>query len=343
MQLNNTFKLITVVAMLHATTTFALLPAAAVAQPPAAPSGTSATPIDLKAPLGAAAKSIAFGSPSAEISATKPISGTLGEMVDLQREAYISELKAKIRANAPKYAPTSAPDVASPSLAVAAVTKTAEPVPESTSSAKLVSVFVSAGRTRADVMYDGIIKTVKEGDTVGAWIVASIEPGKVVVEKTITVKGNTQKGAASTTAEKYANTKKGSRAPIEFKKTISATLEWQPPDVNVNAAASYMNDAGYTNAAAVVPPLPQDVMATSNMPASPSVVTPTSISTPPGNTSFQQNFTPPGNTPLPRNFTPPGVVLSPQNSIARGVTIVGGGATTGGQSMPPALLTPGLR
>jgi hypothetical protein len=126
-------------------------------------------------------------------------------------------------------------------------------------SAQLVSVIVSGGRARADVMDNGITKTVKEGDRLGDWSVVSIAPTGVKVEKTVfDAERGGAPGLVRTPLATAVKSKRLAATPatvaVPAGRTISAMLKpYQPPPL-VQA-----NTVGAAFVPAVVPPLPSQI------------------------------------------------------------------------------------
>lgn len=205
-------------------------------------------------PLGAAARDVVIGKSDAS-------AGTLKELELLQREAFMAELRAKIReankdvaAVAPSVAPAMQPMPAPAPMLPSALVEPALDVP-----AQLVNVIIMGqGRGRADVMHEGSIVTVREGDKLGAWVVQSIQPGKVTVERTFEAPAPAAKG------------KRSAGAAVMVEKTVSAVLKLhQPGSVSLPPPASLPPAAIQTP---VVPPLPTKVQSpdsTSIGPAAP--------------------------------------------------------------------------
>jgi type IV pilus biogenesis protein PilP len=145
----------------------------------------------------------------------KPALGTIAELEELQRQTALVEARKRLleasksaaeQSTLQGVAPTGIVHVEEPPRAKAAKEggKSSRPASsESTSaiadfvkpgplvngapSAKLVNLFVVGGRARADVLENGRIRTVKEGDEIDQWTVARIASDGVTVEYRYTV------------------------------------------------------------------------------------------------------------------------------------------------------------
>lgn len=98
-----------------------------------------------------------------------------------------TRVPAHARAKTPTPSPTKIPPAMTPTSAAgglpAELDMSFAPPPE----AKLVNLLRVGGRARADVLSDGRLTTIKEGDRLGVWTVASIESSGVTVEYRYTV------------------------------------------------------------------------------------------------------------------------------------------------------------
>jgi hypothetical protein len=271
-----------------------------------APMGAMSASNDGRPSAGAAAKAVIIGKADDGLSNSLPEAGTLKELEHLQREAMLSDLRQKIRAASETPGGARAPGSAQPmSGAVAIPMPLPAPKPsaaemrkqaakaaqqqktmleaeqETPPKANLISVIVTNGNARADLMVGQVVKTVKEGDKLGAWTVATINPGEVTVTRIVT------RTATSSTAL-HTET-------VEFEKTLTVVLPPQEVAVAaaVNSAPVITVPAGGV-AQAVVPPLPAAMK--------------NQDSTAPGGV-------PPVNAPGVINFTPaPGLASAPNGS-----------------------------
>ena len=211
MQRAKTNLTFSVLATLLAHNSFAVAQAPIPSSPIVAASLTAPSAPDSKqaGPVGAAAKALSIG----RADESSALAGSLKELENLQREAFLGDLRAKIRgqiassrgenqtaiagasppATLTQAVPTVRPQVVRTAFTPPKMAPSSFPIfPLSTGSsefsgaptAQFVSVIVSAARTRADVMEDGIVKTVKNGDKLGDWSVTSITTNGVMVERT---------------------------------------------------------------------------------------------------------------------------------------------------------------
>ncbi|MEJ6002645.1 hypothetical protein [Paucibacter soli] len=187
---------------LSATASFALLP----------PSGASAPTAEVPKTVNAAAvKAVAIGKPAAVEQ------GTLRELESLQRLAALAELRKKVAEATPTIQAQQTPNLstatpvltATPTLAhtgnargnskgnkatLSTQPQSAPPLfasppmhePVVPPTAKVLKVILVAGRARADLISDGKITTVKQGDQLGRWTVAEISPEGVTVHRRLT-------------------------------------------------------------------------------------------------------------------------------------------------------------
>lgn len=232
----------------------ASVPAAPLVQPamlpPLAPvtsSQPTLTPSSA-ANLGAAASAVQFGSQRA---------GTLKEVELLQREAVIAELRAKLRgmeADAHGVAAPATPGVqgaAATSLpAVAAPAPTLEPVEQplpklAQPGAAVVNTIIAGGVARADVIENGVIRTINVGDQVGDWTVKSIALGRVMVE-----------GVETERVQRKGSKGKPIKGSTLVEKTVTAMLKSHAVAAPVATAVELPTQGGVQPP--VIPPLPQD-------------------------------------------------------------------------------------
>jgi len=181
--------------------------------PTARPMPTPIANVEAKTTLGVAAKALVIG---------RTETGTLKELEDLQREAFVSELRSKIKAANPNN--KNEPELNESNLTnskqkiqIGGQYKTNNRqspingnsmvmVPQNvtqpndmlrsshqendftlqTVTARVVNVIVSGGKAHADIIDNGIINTVNKGDKIGIWTVRTIAPGNVTIDRVVT-------------------------------------------------------------------------------------------------------------------------------------------------------------
>lgn len=249
-------------------------------------------------PVGAAAKALSIGRAD-EASAA---AGSLKELENLQREAFLGELRAKIRAqsagNRGESQPAATGAAPAAGLSPVATTSLAQVVPSGFApprmaptmfpifqqpgvgldvpgapTAQLVSVIVSAARTRADVMEDGVVKTVKEGDKLGDWSVTSIKTNGVMVERTVPLMQQVQPARPPAVYKANGVTKTAPNKAMQFvvptvpyERVTSVMLKpYHPPA----AAPAVPGQAGIV--APIIPPLPASIKVADSTSIAPAV------------------------------------------------------------------------
>lgn len=240
-------------------------------QPDALPPLT--TPSALPQVAGAPAPSLGARARDVVIGKSDGSDATLQELLKLQQQQYLQELRAKMKegagpvSSAAQGAPMPAGGVPGmmvpraplrPPVEVLAAMEERKfnPEPE----ARVLSIFVSAGRARADVVKMGVVTTVKEGDLIDQWTVTSIRPDAVMVETT--VKGRRMDPAGLKTAKKSDKP-----VMVDAEKLVTAKLKLAQ---NEGIAPSMMPPMqGAQMPMASVPPLPQPlrVVDSSSIPA----------------------------------------------------------------------------
>lgn len=280
MQHAKTALKLSVIAALLAHGAFAAAQPVALPPVPGAPAALAAPALpEIKAgavSLAASAKAVTIGKQDDASGAA----GSLKEMENLQREAFLGELRAKIRtangagkvdasATVAASAVPSQPSVSVPltpaTFAAPATSPTMFPIYRQSSAAplelqgepkaELVSVIVTSSRTRADVMDDGLVKTVKEGDKLGEWSITSITTNGVTVERTVTRLSMAQPPVFSATRNGASARKRVvAIAPVPYEKTMSVMLKpYRPP-----VAEAISGTIGGV-AVPVIPPLPSSI------------------------------------------------------------------------------------
>lgn len=143
------------------------------------------------ASLASRASAVQIGTPGAD---------TLAEYAELQRQMRMAEMRKRLKevTDGPSAATGAAPGmppmggVVPPALPMPTLQATpvvapvvAAPLDES-ARIKVVNIVVSMDRARADIAApNGVTKTVRAGDTVDGWTVASIRHNEVIVEKAV--------------------------------------------------------------------------------------------------------------------------------------------------------------
>lgn len=211
--------------------TAATLPAAAqVGQPVSLPApmpalAASGPTLDMqKAPLtSAAVEAVPMGTSARN---TTKGAGTMRELEDLQRQTALAEMRKRLNelgqpaagtpnpmpgapatlAGVPQQGlqmptPSTKPGVRRMGLPNGVPTTMPEPPAMDAPRARVVNVLVVAGRARADVLEEGRLFTVKEGDGLaGKWVVSSITPEGVMVERRKKVVAAQQPGKSTVVA-----------------------------------------------------------------------------------------------------------------------------------------------
>lgn len=253
-----------------------------VGLPPAVAASAPATP---RAPSAADVQAVVIG---------KGDAGTLKELEALQRETAIADMRKKLADLKP--ATVAAPAVAAVPPAVTTIppvdpaaaapvgkkrgkkaeVAAAPPVkikpveyvePPKT---KLVNLLVMGGRARADVMEGGRMFTVKEGDKLGRWTVASINSAGVTVERRYMEQSlaplapmpspERRPSIAEAFGAAYSLVNSAYPQIVETEKVETKVLESaSPADVAVGIASVATSGPAASNAAATLPPLPKPV------------------------------------------------------------------------------------
>lgn len=242
-----------------------------------------------RAPTIAAVQAVSVGKQDTSSDA-KSIAGTFRELEALQRETAIAEMRKKL--NDLKPAPLTAVPIATPASPSAAIIEmapkrkkqgetkpgqvTITPPPMvfkavehvAPPTAKLVNLFVVGGRARADVMDGTRVFTIKEGDKLGRWTVASITNAGVTVERHYTESqpapgltpppsSEARPSIAQAFAGAYGLVNSAYPTYIEIEKVETKTLESATPsDIAVGMSGAKGQGATSVGAASL-PPLPR--------------------------------------------------------------------------------------